>query len=143
MANFARPGWVDLKFLPGGQRLLAYPHGWTCRGLAGEAILPADDDARVLQLLDVVTGAIHELAFPDAISDVAVSESGRIAVGCWDQRLYLLDAEWIARGERPDGFEIGGPCAGRNQPRRQRGHCGDDARRRSPARWRGSRALAD
>jgi glyoxylase-like metal-dependent hydrolase (beta-lactamase superfamily II) len=100
---------VDLKFSSGGRRLLAYPHHWTSRGLAGEAILPADDDARLLQLLDIETGAIHTLEFPDAISDVDVSDSGRIVVGCWDHRVYLLNDEQVALGERPEGLDVGGP----------------------------------
>jgi glyoxylase-like metal-dependent hydrolase (beta-lactamase superfamily II) len=107
--RFAHPGWVDLKFLQGGRRLLAYPHHWTSRGLAGEAILPADDDARLLQLLDVETSAIHTLEFPDAISDVDVSDAGQIVVGCWDHRVYRLDAEQVVRGERPAGIDVGGP----------------------------------
>jgi glyoxylase-like metal-dependent hydrolase (beta-lactamase superfamily II) len=107
--RFAQTGWLDLKFLQGGRRLLAYPHHWTSRGLAGEAILPADDDARLLQLLDVEAGAIHALEFPDAISDVDVSDPGRIVVGCWDHRVYWLDAEQVVRGERPAGIDVGGP----------------------------------
>jgi glyoxylase-like metal-dependent hydrolase (beta-lactamase superfamily II) len=108
--RFTQPGWVDLKFLQGGRRLLAYPHHWTSRGLAGEAILPADDDARLLQLLDVETGAVHTLELPDAIADVDVNDAGSIVVGCWDQRVYLLDAEQVVRGERPEGIAVGGPA---------------------------------
>jgi glyoxylase-like metal-dependent hydrolase (beta-lactamase superfamily II) len=107
--SFPHPGWVDLKFMQGGRRLLAYPHHWTSRGLAGEAVLPADDDARSLLLLDVETGAIHALEFPDAISDVDASDSGRIIVGCWDHQVYLLDAEQVVQGERPAGIAVGGP----------------------------------
>jgi glyoxylase-like metal-dependent hydrolase (beta-lactamase superfamily II) len=111
--RFPRPGWVDLKFLPGGGRLLAFPHHWTARGLAGQAVLPADDDddadSRSLLLLDIATGAIHTLEFPDAISDVDVSAAGRIAVGCWDHRLYRLDAEQIVTGRLPAGIDVGGP----------------------------------
>ena len=106
---FARPGWVDLKFLPGGRRLLAFPHHWTSRGLAGQAVLPVDEDARSLELLDVEAGAIRALEFPDAISDVDVSDSGRIAVGCWDHRVYQLDADQVASGDRPAGVDVGGP----------------------------------
>jgi metallo-beta-lactamase class B len=107
--RFARPGWVDLKFLPGGRWLLAFPHHWTARGLAGQAILPADDDARSLELLDVETGAMHALEFPDAICDVDVGASGRIAVGCWDHRVYQLDPEQVVKGDRPAGIDVGGP----------------------------------
>src|SRR5262249_15452651 len=67
--RFARPGWVDLKFFAGGRWLLAFPHNWTARGLAGQAILPADDEgddaSRSLAVLDVETGAIHTREFPD------------------------------------------------------------------------------
>jgi glyoxylase-like metal-dependent hydrolase (beta-lactamase superfamily II) len=107
--RFTRPGWFDLKFFAGGRQLLAFPHNWTARGLAGQSLLPADDDARLLQVLDVETGSIHTLEFPDAISDADVSDGGSIAVGCWDHRAYRLDAEQVAKGDRPAGSDVGGP----------------------------------
>jgi glyoxylase-like metal-dependent hydrolase (beta-lactamase superfamily II) len=106
---FPRPAWLDLAFFDGGKRLLAYPHHWTCRGLAGQSILPADDEARTLFVLDVEAGTIRSLDFPDAISDVSVSEAGRVIAGCWNGRIYRLDTSRLPRGELPDGIPVGGP----------------------------------
>lgn len=105
-----KPGWLDLAFLPGDRFLLAYPHHWTCRGLAGQPHLPADDDATTAWLLDIETGDIRSLEFPDAIADAAVDEEGRIAITCWDSLLYLLKAEDFRAGKLPAGVDIGGPA---------------------------------
>jgi glyoxylase-like metal-dependent hydrolase (beta-lactamase superfamily II) len=101
--------WVDLCFAACGKYLLAYPHHWTCRGLAGQAILPADAEARSLFMLEITTGKVRSLDFPDAVSDVAASEAGPVVVGCWDGNAYLLDEDHLARGIRPEGIAIGGP----------------------------------
>jgi glyoxylase-like metal-dependent hydrolase (beta-lactamase superfamily II) len=106
---FPRPLWVDLCFASGGKYLLAYPHHWTCRGLAGQAILPADTDARTLFLLEIATGKVRALDFPDAIADVSASPAGPVVVGCWDGRAYLLDEDHLTRAELPRGIDIGGP----------------------------------
>lgn len=105
-----QPGWVDLAFLPGARQLLAWPHAWTCRGLAGQAILPADDEARTLWLLDIDTGEVHPLQFPDAICRLAVNGSGTIAATCWNGRLYFLTADTIRSGKLPAGSDVGGPA---------------------------------
>ena len=94
--QFNKPMWVDLAFLPGAKQLVAYPHHWTCRGLAGQTMLPADDDARTLWLLDVETGDVRPLDLPDAICDVAVGSNGMIAATCWDGRLYLFTADNVS-----------------------------------------------
>lgn len=111
--QFAEACWLDLQFLPGGKQLVAWPHHWTCRGLAGQTILPADDEARTVYRLDVDTGAVLPLGFPDAISSLAVSESGRIVAGCWNGRVYRLDADaWKAQRlllESAEGIDLGGP----------------------------------
>lgn len=111
-ASFARPGWVDLAFLPDGRHLLAFPHSWTCRGLAGQTRLPADDHADTLWLLDVATGAVRARSFPDAIAGVAVGAES-IAVSCWNGRLYTWPAQsWIDAFDAPlpDGLDVGGPA---------------------------------
>jgi hydroxyacylglutathione hydrolase len=108
--RFSKPGWLDLAFLPGDRLLLAWPHHWTCRGLAGQPFLPVDDDARTAWLLDVENGDMQSLVFPDAVADAAVSDEGRIAVTCWDQRLYLLAAEYFRNGKLPAGIDVGGPA---------------------------------
>jgi glyoxylase-like metal-dependent hydrolase (beta-lactamase superfamily II) len=98
-ALFGQPEWLDLEFLPGGKQLVAYPHQTKARGLAGQSILPADDeDARWLYRLDIESGKVDEFEFPDAISDVAVTDSGRIAVSCWDGRVYF---DWIEAKRNP------------------------------------------
>lgn len=56
--KFAMPVWLDLSFLPDNKELLAYPHQWASRGLAGQPVLPADEDADTLWLLDVDTGSV-------------------------------------------------------------------------------------
>lgn len=107
--QFAHPGWVDLCFVGGGRYLLAYPHHWTSRGLAGQSILPADEEARMLHILDVNTGKVRRLEFPDAISDVAASDMGPTAVGCWNGKVYLLGLDRLTEGSLPPGLEVGGP----------------------------------
>jgi glyoxylase-like metal-dependent hydrolase (beta-lactamase superfamily II) len=42
--TFGAPGWYDLRFGLDGTTLFASPHYWACRGLAGMALLPADDN---------------------------------------------------------------------------------------------------
>jgi metallo-beta-lactamase class B len=106
--TFAKPLWCELRFLPDGKRLLAWPHHWTSRGLAGQSILPADD-ATTLYVLDVQTGKVVRLAFPDAISDLDVSDGGTVATGCWDGRVYLLTARVLAEGRLPAGVAVDGP----------------------------------
>jgi metallo-beta-lactamase class B len=107
--SFQRPQWCDLRFLPDGKRLLAWPHSWTARGLAGQPILPADEQADSVYVLDIRSGKVTRLAFPDAISDLAVSAQGIVAVGCWDGRVYPLGEAELAGGRLPAGFPVGGP----------------------------------
>lgn len=106
--TFAHPFWCDLRFFPDGKRLLAWPHAWTSRGLAGKALLPADEDAADVYVLEIATGKVARLTFPDAISDVAVSEKGVVA-GCWDGRVYRLDEGGLTTGRLPAGVAVGGP----------------------------------
>jgi glyoxylase-like metal-dependent hydrolase (beta-lactamase superfamily II) len=106
---FALPQWVDLEFLPDGKQLLAWPHHWSARGLAGQSLLPADDDARSLYLLDVASGAVQRLELPDAVSDVAIASTGQIVAGCWDGCIYRLTAQSFADRKLPAGIEVGGP----------------------------------
>jgi glyoxylase-like metal-dependent hydrolase (beta-lactamase superfamily II) len=107
--TFQAPLWCDLAFTPDGRRILAFPHNWACRGLAGQAFLPADDDARTLYSLDVETGDATAARFPDAISSVAVGGDGEIAVGCWNRRVYLLDPGLRPAPALPDGIDVGAP----------------------------------
>ncbi len=106
--TFAHPFWCGLRFSPDGKRLLAWPHSWTSRGLAGQPLLPADEDAADLYVLEVATGKVARLTFPDALSDVAVGEKGVIA-GCWDGRVYQLGEDDLKAGRVPAGVAVGGP----------------------------------
>jgi glyoxylase-like metal-dependent hydrolase (beta-lactamase superfamily II) len=112
-----KPGWLDLAFLPGDRLLLAYPHHWTCRGLAGQPHLPVDDEARTAWLLDVESGDVRSLEFPDAVADAAVNDNGQMAISCWNGRLYLLTAEEFRSGKLPTGIEIAGPALVRARSR--------------------------
>jgi glyoxylase-like metal-dependent hydrolase (beta-lactamase superfamily II) len=106
--KFARPGWCDLRFSPDGKRLFIWPHSWTCRGLAGQTILPADDEANDLYVLEIASGRLTRLTFPDALADVALSARGAV-VACWDGRLYLLAEDDMASSRIPAGVAVGGP----------------------------------
>ena len=108
--TFSAPGWCDLVFSPDAARLLAFPHGWPCRGLAGQAFLPTDDDARRVYALHVESGAVDVLEFPDAVSQLAVRPDGGLVVGCWNGRLYLLAADLQPLSGLQDGLETGAPC---------------------------------
>lgn len=115
--RFGKPGWLDLAFLPGDRLLLAYPHHWTCRGLAGQPHLPVDDEARTAWLLDVENGDVRPLEFPDAVADAAVNDEGRLAITCWAGRLYLLAAEDFGGSKPPPGVDIRGPALVRSRQR--------------------------
>jgi metallo-beta-lactamase class B len=106
--RFEHPFWCDLRFLADGKRLLAWPHSWTSRGLAGQPLLPADEAAADVYVLDVASGKATRLAFPDAVSDAAVSDKG-VVVGCWDGSVYLLSDDDLAKGRVPEGVTVGGP----------------------------------
>jgi glyoxylase-like metal-dependent hydrolase (beta-lactamase superfamily II) len=107
--TFTHPFWCDLQFSTDGKRLIVSPHSWTCRGLAGQPLLPADDHANDLYVLDIARGSVTRLPFPDAISDVAVSEKG-VAVGCWDGRVYLLTEQNLTQRRLPTGIAVVGPA---------------------------------
>jgi glyoxylase-like metal-dependent hydrolase (beta-lactamase superfamily II) len=109
LESFAKAFWCELAFLPDGQRLLAWPHHWTSRGLAGQPVLPADEGADTVYILDIHSGQVLSLKFPDAIGDL-VTEQGDVAVSCWDGKVYLLSPNHLlAPGGPPLGFDVGGP----------------------------------
>ena len=114
--QFPQPLWVDLCFCCSGKYLLAYPHHWTCRGLAGQSILPADDKAQTLFVLEVATGKVRAIEFPDAIADVSAGETGSVIAGCWNGRVYLLDEQHLTVGKLPAGIAVGGPSLVRASP---------------------------
>jgi metallo-beta-lactamase class B len=106
--TFAHPFCCELRFSPDGKRLFVWPHSWTSRGLAGQALLPVDEEAADLYMLEISTGKVTRLTFPDALSDVAVSEKGIVA-GCWDGRVYRLTEGDLSAGRVPAGAPVGGP----------------------------------
>jgi len=107
--KFAEPAWLDLKFLPDGKKIVAWPHHWTARGLASTGFLPADPDARTIYLLNVETGDVSPLKLPDAIADLTVTEKGDILLSCWGGGLYRLgEAQFAAGASLPKPVEIGG-----------------------------------
>ncbi len=108
--KFSQPAWMDVAFLPGGQKLLAYPHRWTCRGLGGQTFLPADDRVSTLYLLDVASGEVQTREFPDAIASVSVAQNGSVAVSCWNGRVYRLEQASLIAGTLPAGTDVGQPA---------------------------------
>lgn len=114
--KFNKAGWLDLEFLPGDRLLLAYPHHWTCRGLAGQPHLPVDD-ARTAWLLDADLGDVYSLDFPESIAHAATDDDGRIAVCCWNGQLYLLSADDFRGGKLPAGIDVEGPALVRSRLR--------------------------
>ncbi len=90
--TFQHPGWYDLCFTDTG-RLLAYPHNWRTRGLGGMPFLPADDKAENIYVMDVDSGSVNRISFPDAVADAAAMPDGRIAVSCWNGRVYMFNVE--------------------------------------------------
>ena len=100
------PFWCDLSFSADGRKLLIWPHNWTSRGLAGQSLLPADDNARDLYVLDIAGGGLQKVRFPDAIVSVAAG-GDCLAVGCWDHKVYLLDQGCRPIPGLPGGLDVG------------------------------------
>ena len=108
--SFAKPFWCELAFSSDGASVLAWPHNWPCRGLAGQAILPADENVRKLYVLDLATGRARAIDLPAAISSVAHSAAGATAVACWNGRVYLLDSSFKFAPARAGGLRTGAAC---------------------------------
>ena len=105
--RFPEAFWCDLAFSVDGRTLLISPHNWTSRGLGGEPILPADENARTLYLYDSAADDVESVKFPDTISSVDSTVSSTIAVGCWNHKVYLLDKSGHALPSAPDGIDVG------------------------------------
>jgi len=108
--SFAKAFWCELAFSSDGASVLAWPHNWACRGLAGQAILPADENARKLYVLDLATGRARAVDLPAAISSVAHSAGGTTAVACWNGRVYLLDSSYKFAPAWTAGVRTDAPC---------------------------------
>jgi hypothetical protein len=96
-----------VTFTANGQRLLLSPHNWVSHGLAGQPFLPIDQRASTLYSVDIAGGAVEPLRLPDAISSVAVGGDDRIAVGCWNHRVYLFDGRLRPITGLPEGVDVG------------------------------------
>jgi metallo-beta-lactamase class B len=108
--GFAEPFWCELAFSSDGASVLAWPHNWASRGLAGQAVLPADGDIRKLYVLDIATGKARAIGLPAAISSVAHSAGGTTAVACWNGRVYLLDSSLKLAPAWAKGLRVGAAC---------------------------------
>jgi hypothetical protein len=105
--SFPELTWCDLTFTSDGRHLLLSPHNWVSHGLGGQPFLPIDERACTLYLLEIANGAVETLRLPDAISSVAVDSNGRIAVGCWNHRVYLFDGRLRPLPNLPHGVSVG------------------------------------
>jgi len=105
--SFPELTWCDLTFTDDGQHLLLSPHNWGSRGLGGQPRLPVNPRATTLYQLDIATGDIQTLRLSDAIASVAVGGEDRIAVGCWNHRVYLFDGWLRPIASLPDGMDVG------------------------------------
>lgn len=101
-------GLFDVRLDDKGERTWCYPAAWFARGMAGRPWLPADPDARsVFGYLVAEKKWTTALQFPDAISDLVVSPSGKgLLVSCWDGKLYRLDSA----GQLQATVEAGSPA---------------------------------
>lgn len=87
-------GLFDIGF--GGQTdvVWCWPASWFARGMAGEAWLPVERDARTVYRVGITGHTVVALGFPDAIADCAPSPADdRALVACWDGRISVLDAD--------------------------------------------------
>ena len=105
--SFPEPFWRDLAFSPNGRKLLISPHNWASRGLGGQSLLPADESARDLYILDIGTGDVAVARFPDAICSASWVARDRLDVGCWDRRAYLLGGDLKPVPALPNGLNVG------------------------------------
>ena len=104
---FSETFWCNLTFSVDGSRLLIWPHNWTSRGLGGQPFLPANEDARTLYVLDIASGDVQAVRFPDAISSVDTGIGNKTVVGCWDHNVYLLDQAFRPIQSLPKGLDVG------------------------------------
>ncbi|MHC4406561.1 MAG: hypothetical protein ACYTG0_43605, partial [Planctomycetota bacterium] len=105
--TFPEAFWCNLTFSIDARRLLIWPHNWTSRGLGGQPFLPADKSACTLYVLDVASGGIQAIRFPDAISSVGTGRGDTTAVGCWDHKVYLLNQACRPIQSLPKGLDVG------------------------------------
>jgi glyoxylase-like metal-dependent hydrolase (beta-lactamase superfamily II) len=105
---FPSDGLFDVRADARGRRVWSFPASWFARGMAGAVWLPADPEARRIQVFDVAGGKWGPaLEFPDAVADVALLPDGdRAWVSCWDGKLYLVHQD----GKITARVDVGGPA---------------------------------
>src|SRR5205823_1426032 len=71
----------------------------------------------ILYVLDVGSGKVVPVKFPDALCDVAVAEDGNVAVSCWDGKVYWLNDRHLTGSDvLSAGTPVGGPALLRFRP---------------------------
>ncbi len=100
--KFRAPFWCDLRFSPDGAMLRVWPHHWKCRGLAGQATLPADEHADTVYWPDVGNGVVGSWSMPWAYSDFSLNETGKLIGSLWNGGLDF--GAWV------EGPNTGGPA---------------------------------
>src|SRR5262245_55609388 len=98
--EFPAAFWCDMQVAEDGKKRVVWPHPWRCRGLAGQPLLPADDHADTLHVFDVASGKAATKSFRPAVSDVAVSAKGALAVGSWGG-LFRTEPEESSKASGP------------------------------------------
>jgi glyoxylase-like metal-dependent hydrolase (beta-lactamase superfamily II) len=85
-------GMFEVGFGRGTDQVWCWPSAWFARGMAGAAWLPVDRPAGTLYRIDLDPRSATAFAFPDAVSDCAISPvDGSAMVSCWDGRIYFLE----------------------------------------------------
>src|SRR5205085_7744073 len=66
--TFEKPFWCDMRFFTNGKNLYVFPHHWKSRGLAGQPILPADEQADICYVLSIESGTVLRLPYNERLS---------------------------------------------------------------------------
>lgn len=106
--SFKKPFWCDLAYSGDLKSLDVWTHHWKCRGLAGQTVLPTNDEADTIYRPDIASGTVGTLTDPAAYCDVATNDTGGIVASSWKGELF--GGDWL---ERP---KIGGPALVRFLP---------------------------
>jgi glyoxylase-like metal-dependent hydrolase (beta-lactamase superfamily II) len=100
-------GLFEVGFSGQSEEVWCWPTSWFARGMAGEAWLPIEREARKVYRVGIAHRTSVAFSLSDAIADCAPSPVGdRVLVSCWDGRTSLLNAE----GKVSAKWELGGPA---------------------------------
>jgi glyoxylase-like metal-dependent hydrolase (beta-lactamase superfamily II) len=87
-------GLFEISLSGDTNEVWCWPASWFARGMAGEAWLPVDGQARTLYRVALNSRAAEALVFPDAIADCELNlADGQALISCWDGWIYLLSRE--------------------------------------------------